>query len=81
MCYNPLDISLHREDIMPTKKESPAQASAGLTPLVAATLTGVIYQARLMNRQMKVNIPDNELIPEVIGLWSAVTSELEAARK
>lgn len=68
---------------MPRQKNagSPVQAAQDLTPLVAATLTGVIYQARLMNRQMKVNIPDNELIPEMVGLWRSLTSELEGARK
>ncbi len=82
VCYNPLETSLHREDIMPTQKKagSPVQAAPDLTPLVAATLTGVIYQARLMNRQMKVNIPENELIPEIVGLWRSLTEELEATR-
>ncbi len=67
---------------MPTQKKagSPVQAAPDLTPLVAATLTGVIYQARLMNRQMKVNIPENELIPEIVGLWRSLTEELEAKR-
>ncbi len=61
---------------MPTKKET--RSNADLTPLVAATLTGVIYQARLMNRQMKINIPENELIPEIVGLWRSLTEELGA---
>jgi hypothetical protein len=46
------------------------------TPVVAATLAGVIYQAKLMNRQSKLNIPEQEVIRDVVSLWHAVMHEL-----
>jgi hypothetical protein len=62
------------------KKTTPASgdgADAKMVPVVAATLTGVIYQARLLNRQSKVNIPDEEVIRDVVGLWRAVQDRLK----
>ena len=47
-------------------------------PLVAATLTGIIYQARLFNRQAKVNVPEEEVVVEVISLWRIVTDALKS---
>ncbi len=47
-----------------------------MTPVVAATLAGVIYQARLLNRQSKLNIPEEEVIRDVVTLWRTVTDEL-----
>jgi hypothetical protein len=48
-----------------------------MAPLVAATLTGVIYQARLMNRQSKLNIPESEVISDVVNLWRTIVDELK----
>jgi len=45
-------------------------------PVVAATLAGVIYQARLLNRQAKVNIPEQEVISDVVNLWRVVKQAL-----
>jgi hypothetical protein len=63
---------------MATKKAAPGSTNgnADMTPVVAATLAGVIYQAKLMNRQSKLNIPEQEVIGEVVSLWQAVMHEL-----
>jgi hypothetical protein len=45
-------------------------------PTVAATLAGVIYQARLLNRQSKLNIPEQEVISDVVHLYRVVRDEL-----
>jgi hypothetical protein len=45
-------------------------------PVVAATLAGVIYQARLLNRQSKLNIPEQEVISDVVNLWRIVKEAL-----
>ncbi len=45
-------------------------------PQVAATLTGIIYQARLFNRQARMNIPEDEVVAEVVNLWRSVTRAL-----
>lgn len=55
---------------------STAKQENQMTPQVAATLTGVIYQARLLNRQSKLNIPESEVISDVINLWRIVKDEL-----
>ncbi len=47
-----------------------------ITPVVAATLTSVIYQARLMNRQSKLNIPEHEVVADVVNLWHTVMDAL-----
>ena len=52
-------------------------ANGEMTPVVAATLAGVIYQARLLNRQSKLNIPETEVISDVVGLWKTVLNEME----
>lgn len=49
---------------------------AQVTPVVAATLAGVIYQARLLNRQSKLNIPEQEVISDVVNLWRTVKEAL-----
>jgi hypothetical protein len=51
------------------------------TPVVAATLAGVIYQSRLFNRQAKLNIPEQEIITDVVNLWHTVKDLLERPRK
>jgi hypothetical protein len=43
---------------------------------VAAMLAGVIYQARLINRQSKLNIPEQEVISDVVHLYRVVRDEL-----
>jgi hypothetical protein len=50
-----------------------------VAPLVAATLAGVIYQARLLNRQAKLNIPEQEVISDVVGLWHTVREAMNAS--
>ena len=47
-------------------------------PLVAATLAGIIYQAKLTNRQAKVNVPEEEVVVEVISLWRIVMDALSS---
>jgi hypothetical protein len=49
---------------------------AQAVPMVAATLAGVIYQARLLNRQSKLNIPEQEVIADVVSLWRTVKEAL-----
>jgi hypothetical protein len=52
-----------------------------MTPVVAATLAGVIYQSRLLNRQAKLNIPDHEVITDVVNTWYVVMDALRKGRK
>jgi len=47
-------------------------------PQVAATLTGIIYQAKLFNRQAKVSVPEEEVMVEVISLWRIVSEALNS---
>jgi len=54
------------------------QFPKGVDPQVAATLTGVIYQAKLFNRQARVNVPEEEVVVEVISLWRIVTDALRS---
>ena len=53
-----------------------AKAASGVDPFVAAELAGVIYQARLQNRASKLNIPEEEVISDVIDLWRRVMDTL-----
>jgi hypothetical protein len=48
-------------------------------PVVAAKLTEIIYRARLFNRQARVNIPEEEIISEVVHLWQSVMATLRSA--
>jgi len=50
--------------------------AASMAPMVAATLAGVIYQARLQNRQSKLNIPESEIVSDVVSLWRTVMGVL-----
>jgi hypothetical protein len=50
-------------------------------PMVAAMLTGVIYQARLLNRQARLSIPEQEVVSEVISLWRIVMEALAEESK
>jgi hypothetical protein len=62
------------------KTPSSTSAEAQAIPVVAATLAGVIYQARLLNRQSKVNIPEEEVIADVVSLWRIVRDALAGER-
>jgi hypothetical protein len=57
----------------PKKSSPPAN---DVTPIVAATLAGVIYQARLANRAAKLNISAAEVTSDVVHLWRTVRDEL-----
>ena len=62
---------------MAQKTEIP-NAAEKIDPVVAATLTGIIYQAKLFNRQAKVNVPEEEVVVEVISLWRIVMDALSS---
>jgi len=49
-----------------------------VAPVVAATLAGVIYAARLQNRQAKLNIPEQEVISDVVNLYHTVREAMNA---
>lgn len=55
--------------------------ATSMAPMVAATLAGVIYQARLQNRQAKLNIPESEIVADVVGLWRTVMGVLLPSAK
>ena len=59
------------------KKTELPKAAEKIDPVVAATLTGIIYQARLFNRQARVNVPEEEVVVEVISLWRIVMDALK----
>lgn len=63
---------------MPKKQTARGTKSVttDLSPLVAAALTGIIYQARLFNRQARMNVPEHEVISEVVSLWHMVSNAL-----
>jgi hypothetical protein len=63
---------------MAKKQKAPLATllEAQAVPMVAATLAGVIYQARLLNRQSKLNIPEQEVIGDVVSLWRTVKETL-----
>ena len=60
------------------KKTELSKAAEKVDPAVAATLTGIIYQAQLFNRQAKVNVPEEEVVVEVISLWRIVMDALSS---
>jgi hypothetical protein len=62
---------------MAKKTQSPNVAE-NVDPAVAAALTGVIYQAKLFNRQARVNVPEEEVVVEVITLWRIVMEALKS---
>jgi hypothetical protein len=47
-------------------------------PALAATLTGIIYQAKLFNRQARVAVPEEEVVTEVNSLWRTVMNALKS---
>lgn len=54
----------------------PSNGQMDSAPIVAATLAGVIYQAKLVNRQSKLNIPEQEVVRDVVNMWHMVMHEL-----
>lgn len=58
------------------KKTAATKTVGKVDPAVAATLTGIIYQAKLFNRQARVNVPEEEVVVEVISLWRIVSDAL-----
>jgi hypothetical protein len=58
------------------KTDDGGELEAMVAPLVAATLAGVVYQARLQNRQAKLNIPEQEVISDVVNLWYTIRDAL-----
>ncbi|MGA2629987.1 MAG: hypothetical protein ABSG54_07195 [Terriglobia bacterium] len=58
------------------QKAEKAAPASDMTPIVAAELAGVIYQARLLNRQAKLNIPETEIVNDVVSLWRKVRDML-----
>jgi hypothetical protein len=61
--------------------EAPGSSASQMTPMVAATLAGVIYQSRLANRQAKLNIPEQEVISDVVNLWHTLMDALSRPKK
>jgi len=60
------------------KKTELAKTAEKVDPAVAAILAGVIYQAKLSNRQAKINVPEQEVVVEVISLWRIVMDALNS---
>ena len=60
------------------KKAGVPIVRAKVDPAVAATLAGIIYQAKLFNRQARVNVPEEEVVVEVISLWRIVMDALNS---
>jgi hypothetical protein len=58
------------------RKVSFPKSAKEVDPAVAAALTGVTDQAKLFNRQARLNVPEQKVIAEVIGLWRLVTDAL-----
>jgi hypothetical protein len=63
------------------KAKSEGNTIDKMMPVVAATLAGVIYQSRLLNRQAKLNIPDHEVISDVVNTWHTVMDALSHPKK
>jgi len=61
------------------KTRSTGTLDAQAKPTVAAMLAGVVYQARLLNRQSKLNIPEEEVLSDVVGTWRKVMDALSEA--
>lgn len=60
----------------PSSENLAVSLAASMAPMVAATLAGVIYQAKLLNRQAKLNIPESEIVSDVVNLWRTVMGVL-----
>jgi hypothetical protein len=64
-----------------TAQDAREAKPSDLLPLVAASLAGTIYQARLFNRQARMNVPDASVISEVLSLWETVLDALDRRPK
>lgn len=62
-------------------EESLGNSENQMTPVVAATLAGVIYQSKLLNRQAKLNISEHEIVTDVISTWRTVMDALARPKK
>jgi hypothetical protein len=60
------------------KKTELSKAAENPDPVVAATLAGIIYNAKMLNRQAKINVPEEEVVVEVISLWRIVMDALSS---
>ena len=60
------------------KKAGVPRGVEKVDPAVAAALTGIIYQAKLINRQARINVPEEEVVVEVISLWRIVMEALSS---
>jgi hypothetical protein len=63
------------------KKSAPQRAPelpGEADPALAATLTGIIYQAKLYNRQARVAVQEEEVVTEVLSLWRTVMNALKS---
>ena len=47
-----------------------------MNSVVAAELAGVIYRAKLENRAAKLNISEDEVVKDVLGIWQNVRDKL-----
>jgi hypothetical protein len=61
----------------PTRPNA-VKAFGEVNPMVAATLAGIIYQAKLFNRQARVTVPEEEVVVEVVSLWRIVMNALNS---
>lgn len=64
-----------------TARPTSGAADRDISPLVAASLAGIVYQARLFNRQARMNVPEETVISEVVHLWRTVLDTLDRAAK
>ncbi len=62
------------------KKQNSQGKKNPVDPQVAATLTGIIYQARLFNRQARMNVPEETVVAEVVSLWRNVVETLSESQ-
>jgi len=61
----------------PTRPNA-VKAFEEVNPMVAATLAGIIYQAKLFNRQARGTVPEEEVVVEVVSLWRIVMNALNS---
>lgn len=60
------------------KKAAIEKTAETVDPAVAAMLAGIIYQAKLANRQAKLGVPEEEVLVEVISLYRIVMDALQS---
>ncbi len=56
--------------------KTPSPKKNDISPVVAAELAGVVYRAKLENRAAKLNIPEDDVVSEVIRLFRVVHERL-----